>query len=91
MRKVRYNDRLWFGKYKGQRACDVLHNDTSYIQKLQKEHGIVFDKEILDYFEPHEKEQSRRIKKTAEALYYIHVEPPYIEPPLSTLDDDNMY
>jgi hypothetical protein len=72
MRKVRYNDKLWFGKHKGHRVCSILENDPSYIQKLQREHGIVFDEKILNYFKSQENYQTPKTKKIIENHNDIH-------------------
>jgi hypothetical protein len=46
MKKVRYNDRMWFGKYKGIRACELLKNDTGFLIKLKESGLIEFDEKL---------------------------------------------
>ena len=42
MKVVRFNDRLWFGKYKGVRICDVIKQDPAHIHKLMDEGKIAW-------------------------------------------------
>lgn len=51
MKKIRLNDRMWFGKYNGMRMCDLLSNDLSYVDKLLKEENVTLDAKCMDIFE----------------------------------------
>jgi hypothetical protein len=46
MKKVRYNDRIWFGKYKGVRVCELLKNDIMFLNKLEVSGVVEFDEKI---------------------------------------------
>jgi len=61
MKKIRYNDKLWFGKYKGTRISELIRSDTSYLHKLVNEHKFVMDDKINDYF----RKNGIRMKYTA--------------------------
>ena len=51
MKEVRFNDRMWFGKHKGNRICDIINHDPKFIQKLLKEDKIKLDKKITKFLE----------------------------------------
>lgn len=51
MKEVRFNDKLWFGKYSGSRISELIKDDPNYIQKLIKEDKIKLDNKSKKYFE----------------------------------------
>lgn len=51
MKEVRLNDKLWFGKYKGERISALIKSDASYIQKILKEGIISMDDKCKNLFE----------------------------------------
>lgn len=51
MKKVRYNDKLWFGKHSGNRVCELIKGDPVYIQKIIKEGVITLDDKSQKYFD----------------------------------------
>lgn len=48
MKEIRYNDRLWFGKYNGTRLCEIIKNDQNYVHKLINEFGFKLDQRSMD-------------------------------------------
>lgn len=44
MKEVRYNDKLWFGKHRGARICDIIKYDPIFIKKLVDDKKIILDK-----------------------------------------------
>lgn len=59
MKEIRYNDRLWFGKHKGRRICEIIKGDPAYVQKLVNEYKIKLDEKSNNLFE--EKTGRRRM------------------------------
>lgn len=51
MKEVRFNDKLWFGKYKGKRISDIIKNDPNFIQKLLRDNKIKMDAKTTMFFE----------------------------------------
>lgn len=48
MKQIRYNDRLWFGKYKGVRAHDIMATDPCYFNKFIDEQKISLDNRLTE-------------------------------------------
>jgi hypothetical protein len=57
-KEVRYNDKLWFGKYKGKRVKSVLR-DTKYVDSLLEKDMIRLDKKLSCYYESMKREKQR--------------------------------
>jgi len=49
MKKVRLNDKIWFGKYKGHTIKEILSIDKMFIDKMIDKGKIIYDDNILDY------------------------------------------
>lgn len=43
MKEIRFNDRMWFGKYKGLRIYEIIDSNPSYISKILKENNLFLD------------------------------------------------
>lgn len=56
MKEVRYHDRLWFGKHKGNRISDIIRSDPNFIRKLMNEKKIKLDKKCYSIFEGNERQ-----------------------------------
>lgn len=57
MKEIRYNDRIWFGKYKNKRISEILKIDPKFVQGLVKEDKICLDDRVMEHLS--EKSRSR--------------------------------
>lgn len=48
--KIELNEKLWFGKYKGERLIDVIKNNSNYIKKLYDEYDVELSDEAFNYY-----------------------------------------
>ena len=51
MKEMRYNDKMWFGRHKGERISDLIKHDPAYVQKIIKEGKIRLDPKTNNYYE----------------------------------------
>jgi hypothetical protein len=50
MKELRYNDKLWFGKHRGSRVCDVIKGDPSFIKKIVDKGKVKLDQKTQKLF-----------------------------------------
>jgi hypothetical protein len=72
MKEIRFNDRLWFGKYKNQRINDLIKNDPSYVQKILNEESsnIKLDPKTMQFFMERTGQSDR--KRMPDGLRFTH-------------------
>jgi hypothetical protein len=51
MKEVRFNDKIWFGKHKGLRICEVIKLDPIFVQKLVTDNKIKLDERSMNNFQ----------------------------------------
>lgn len=67
MKIVRFNDRIWFGKHKGTRVCDLLHHDPSFVKKLIDDKLIQLDDKTNNHFEEITGVGSNKVRRQRQA------------------------
>jgi hypothetical protein len=50
MKEIRFNDRIWFGKYRNKRISEIIKIDPKFVQGLTKEDKISLDSRTMVYF-----------------------------------------
>lgn len=81
MKEVRYNDRIWFGKHKGMRFCELIKHDPNFIQKMVLDGKIKLDAKTMMVFEQNYGRMKKPIPQ-ARPNFFDNNEPgDRIEPP----------
>lgn len=75
MKEVRYNDRLWFGKHKGTRICEIIKSDPAHIQKIMIESKITLDKKSMNLYNDRNGKRRQHSFEYRPSLGNVNVEP----------------
>jgi len=87
MKKVRLNDKMWFGKYKNMRMSDVLIRDRMYIESLRDQKLIEYDDNILEFLSENEKIRDIKRYSQPQEVFTARIVPPRMDHLEQELDE----